>query len=138
MCRIKYIILVLLFLLFYQKGVSQKIVYVSFDNSSKEMYDYEIGNGQIGKEKIYIKEFKKNQKIYFYIKKELFESEEIDTCKIEYLKNIKVSDLSTLKKEVNRTNPLYPYKVFPNLYLVEKINDSLIVKYKVKWEYYIE
>ena len=62
----------------------------------------------------------------------------IDSCRIEYLKNINMSNIDILIKKVNKTNPLYPYKVFPNLFLVEKINDSIIAKYKVKWEYYIE
>jgi hypothetical protein len=65
-------------------------------------------------------------------------STEIDSCNIKLLKVIKFSDLKTLDKEVNQVNPLYPYKVFPHLYLVEKINDSTILKYKVKWEYYIQ
>lgn len=123
---------------FSQKKLKQK-KYLHFDATSKKTYTIEV-NGKIIAEPYYSKGVKKNGNITFYICKEMFYSDqkEIDTCKIEYLKNVKMSDLSILKKDVNRTNPLYPYKVYPNLYLVEKISDSTIVKYKVKWEYYIE
>lgn len=143
MRRMKKLILLTLLLIISQKVLSQankKKVYVYFDSFSNKMYSYEIGDGKKGKEKVYTKELKKNGNITFYIGKEMLSlnKKEIDTCRVEYLKNIKISDLNTLKKEVNKINSLYPYKVFPNLYLVEKINDSTIVKYKVKWEYYIE
>ena len=143
MYRLKKIMLILLLSLISQKVLSQKSenkIYLLFDNSSMETYNYEIGDGKIGTEKVYIKELKKNKDIIFYINKEMFyfKKKEVNTCKIECLRSIKISDLKKLKKEVNKRNSLYPYKVFPNLYLVEKINDSIIVKYKVKWEYYIE
>ena len=123
---------------FSQEKVQQK-TFLHFDATSEKTYSVEV-NGRIITEPFYSKGVKKNGDITFYIGKEMFyfNKKKVDTCKIEYLKNIKMSDLSILKKEVNKTNPLYPYKVFPNLYLVEKINDLLIVKYKVKWEYYIE
>nr|WP_099565240.1 hypothetical protein [Gaetbulibacter sp. 4G1] len=139
----KKLILLFLLLIISQEVLSQAIekkIYVYFDTFSKETYSYEVGNGKIRKKKVYIKEFKKNGNIIFYIGKEMLslDKKEIDTCRVEYLKNIKISDFNTLKKDVNKINSLYPYKVFPNLYLVEKVNDSVIVKYKVKWEYYIE
>jgi len=117
----------------------QRKKYLHFDTTSEKTYSIEV-NGKIVKESFYTKGINKTGTIKFYIGKEMFSSikQEIDTCKIEYLKKINISDLNSLKKEVNRKNPLYPYKVFPNLYLVEKINHNEIVKYKVKWEYYIE
>ena len=143
MYRLKKIMLILLLSLISQKVLSQKSenkIYLLFDNSSMETYNYEIGNGKIRIKKVYNKVLQKNKDIIFYIYKEkfYFKAKEVDTCKIECLRSIKISDLKKLKKEVNKRNSLYPYKVFPNLYLVEKINDSIIVKYKVKWEYYIE
>ncbi|MFK7749124.1 MAG: hypothetical protein AB8B65_12085 [Kordia sp.] len=75
----------------------------------------------------------------FYICKELFLSNtKIDTLSINYLKDVKISDITDLKEAVAKTNPLYPFKVFPNLYIVEKIDASTLLKYKVKWKYYVE
>ena len=123
---------------FSQKKTQQK-TYLHFDSSSEKTYSVEV-NGKTITEQFYSKGIKKNGDITFFIGKEMFyfNKKEIDTCKIEHLKNIKISDINNLKKKVKKINPLYPYKVFPKLYLIEKINDLLIVKYKVKWEYYIE
>ncbi|WP_430409133.1 hypothetical protein [Kordia sp.] len=139
----KKLILCLTLFFISQNGLSQtndENTYLFFDNLSNETYSYEIGNGKMGTEKIYTKGIKKNGEITFYIRKEMFSSnvKKTDTCVIANLKNIKMSNIEDIKKEVNKINPLYPFKVFPNLYLVEKINDSTIVKYKVKWQYYIE
>lgn len=116
--------------------------YIMFKTSSKSTYEYEIGNGKKGVRKTYVKEYKNDGNIDFYIKDKVFKfnlkTSEADTCNIKYLNNIDLSDIKTLENEVNKVNPYYPFKVFPNLFLVEKINDSTIVKYKVKWEYYIE
>lgn len=135
-------LILLLTIIFFQFSFSQskEKKFIIFDSSSNSEFKEELGNGKKGIRKTFIKEYKDYGNITFYIGKEMFhfDEKEVDTCKIEYLKKIKISDLNILKKEVNNVNPLYPYKVFPNLYLVEKINDSLIVKYKVKWEYYIE
>ena len=133
------IIIILISHFCFSQEKAPKKTYLHFDSLSEKTYSVEV-NGKITTEQFYSKGIKKNGDITFFIGKELFyfNKKEVDTCKIEYLKNIKISDLNTLKKEVNKTNPLYPYKVFPNLYLVEKINESLIVKYKVKWDYYIE
>lgn len=143
MYTMKKIIFYLTLLLIFQKGLSQtneKNTYLFFDNLSNETYSYEIGDGRIGTEKIYNKVIRKNGEITFYIRKEKFSfsKKEADTCVIGHLKNIKILNIEDLKKDVNKINPLYPFKVFPNLFLVEKINDSTIVKYKVRWEYYIQ
>lgn len=133
------IIIILISHFCFSQERSKLKTYLHFDSSSKKTYSVEL-NGKTTTEQFYSKGIMKNGDITFYIGKEMFyfNNKEVDTCKIEHLKNIKISDLNILKKEINKTNPLYPYKVFPKLYLVEKINDSLIVKYKVKWEYYIE
>lgn len=138
MKNITFIIILISQFCFSQQKVQQK-TYLYFDASSDKTFSVEV-NGKIITEQFYSKGINKNGDITFYINKEMFylKKKEVDTCKIEYLKNIKISNLSNLKIVVNKINPLYPYKVFPNLYLVEKINDSIIVKYKVKWEYYIE
>jgi hypothetical protein len=121
---------------------SEEKKYLKFNSFSNSTYEYEVGDGKREQKKTFIKEIKKDGDIIFYIKDKMFryytKSTEIDSCNIKFLKLIKFSDLKTLDKEVNQVNPLYPYKVFPHIYLVEKINDSTILKYKVKWEYYIE
>ncbi|QHI34984.1 hypothetical protein IMCC3317_03300 [Kordia antarctica] len=113
----KKLILCLTLVLISFKGLSQtneKNTYLLFDNLSNETYSYEIGNGKIGTEKIYTKGIKKNGGITFYIHKEMFLSnkKQADTCVIGQLKNIKISNIEDLKKEVNKINPLYPFKVF--------------------------
>ena len=144
MCRIKKALLVLTFLFFCIAYTQEKeTVYLNFDLNSKEMCKtLKDGGGYLDIKKYQkIKSQSKKSNYRFYICDELFlfkRGLKPDTCTIKYLKNIKISNLINLKIEVNKINPLYPYKVFPNLYLVEKINDSIIVKYKVKWEYYIE
>ncbi|MBC8755858.1 hypothetical protein H2O64_14365 [Kordia sp. YSTF-M3] len=119
--------------------VKKQNVYLHFDSNSKKTYLVEV-NGKNIKEKFYTKGIKKDGEITFYIDKEMFLSnkKQADTCSVIYLKNIKISNIEDLKKDVDKINPLYPYKVYPNLFLIEKINDSTIVKYKVRWEYYIE
>lgn len=139
MKNIKIFIIILLSNLSFSQNKERQIVYLYFDSTSEKKYSVEV-NGRTIKEKYYNKGVKKNGNITFYIGKEMlsFNNKEIDTCKIQYLENIKISNIKDLKKVVNKENPLYPFKVFPNLFLIEKINDSTIVKYRVKWEYYIE
>jgi len=142
MYRMKNIVIIVI-AIFSQFCLSQsnneERVYLEFNSSSEKTYLVEV-NGRKIREKFYSKGIKKNGEITFYIGKEMlsFNNTEIDTCRIGHLRNIKISNINDLKREVNKINAFYPYKVFPNLYLVEKINDSTIVKYKVKWEYYIE
>ena len=122
--------------------VNNEDVYIIFESSSNKSYEYEVGNGEVGKEKIYRKELKKNGDMLFYIKKELFRyighTDPIDTCKIANWPKNNISKISDLKIKVDSINPLYPYKVFPNLFLFEKLNDSIFVGYRVNWEYYLE
>ena len=136
-----------LFLLVFNTSLAQnkENYYLKFDSKSEEICQVSKGDRgrfhSIKNTKIYVKNksSKKDYSYRFYICKELFlAGNEIDTCSIKYLKNIKISKIEELKEIVNKENPLYPHIVFPNLFLVEKINDSTIVKYKVKWKYYIE
>jgi len=139
--KLIFIISIFPILLFSQEQ-KKETVYLLFDTNSIDTYTFETGDGKVTSRAVYIKENKKYKNINFYIGKELFtfnkKKNEIDTCTIKHLKNIKISKIEDLKKIVNKINPLYPFKVFEKLYLVEKINDSTIVKYDVKWEYYIE
>lgn len=141
----KYIYIILVLSFKFSFAQKEQAVYLKFDSKSEESCQIqEKDKGRYHnnkKQKKYIKN-KSSSKDYsyrFYICKELFLAyKKIDTCNIKYLNNIKISKLIELKKVVEKTNPLYPEKIFPNLYLVEKINDSTIIKYKVKWKYYIE
>lgn len=134
----------LLFIVYSNLSFSQsnENKYLMFNSLSETNYEYEIGNGKKEIRKVFIKEPKKNGDIIFYIKDKMFryykKANEIDSCSLKHANDITFSTLKSLETKVNDINPYYPYKVFPNLYLVEKINDSIIVKYKVKWEYYIE
>lgn len=121
--------------------INKQEVYLYFDETSPETYLVEV-NGRMVKEKFYTKGVNKNGNVTFYMGREMLlfnkKNNKIDSCRIEHLENIKMSNIGTLIKKVNKTNAFYPYKVYPNLILIEKINDSIIAKYKVKWEYYIE
>lgn len=141
----KYIFIISYLIFNFSSAQKVEKVFLEFNSDSNEFCD--ISKKDRGryhsivdtKKFIKTKSSLKNYSYRFYICKELFLSDkESDTCSINYLHNIKFSKIEDLKKKVYDTNPLYPYKVFPNLYLVEKINDSTIVKYKVKWEYYVE
>lgn len=140
--KIKFLLtIILIFLSHHTVSQSNHKRYLLFNSPSNSSNEYEIGDGKKEIRKNYIKELRKNGDIVFYINDNMFryyKRNEIDSSKIKHLKNINFSKLKSLKKKVNKVNPYYPYKVFPNLYLVEKINDSLFVKYEVKWEYYIK
>ena len=143
MCGIKkrfpIILLHLFFSLIYAQN--KETIYLNFDINSKETCrTLKDGGGYLNVKK-FQKIKQKNGDLDFYICEELFlfkRNLEPDVCSIKQVKNIKISKIEDLKKIVDKENPLYPYRVFPHLYLVEKINDSTILKYKVKWEYYIE
>lgn len=135
------ILFIFMFLLSPQE-LKEETIYIQFNSHSNKVYSYETSNGKYAKEMIYRKEKKGNGNYHFYIGKELFSFNSkkniIDTCSVEKLKHISFTPIKKAKKKVDKTNGLYPYKVFNKVFLVEKINDSVIVKYDVKWEYYIE
>ncbi len=137
----------ILFLLFFKSIIAQQndIVYLLFNSNSNETCN--IPKSQRGRYHSEINDVndvkikQKDGKIDFYICNESFiwtRKSKIDTLSTKDLVKIKFSNILDLIKIVNNVNPLYPAKVFRKVYLVEKLNDSIIVKYDVKWEYYIE
>lgn len=146
MCEMKYLILFFLSLNIYNAiGQHKQKIYLNFDSLSQEICiipQNEIQNYHDKSEvKKYQKEIQKNGEVFFYICGELFilpKNTKIDTCAITELKNIYLSDIFKVKKNVDATNPLYPEKVFEKIFLIEKINEKSFVKYDVKWKYYIE
>ncbi|MDW5290834.1 hypothetical protein [Formosa sp. PL04] len=139
----KYIYIILVLSLNFSFAQKEQAVYLSFNSKNDEFCQVqEKDRGRyhaVENTKKYLKIEQKNGEIDFYICKELFTSKkEIDTCDRTYLNKIKISKIEELKKVVDKTNPLYPDKVFPNLYLVEELNDTTIIKHKVRWKYYIE
>lgn len=124
---------------------NKETIFLYFDASSKESCNIPQSQKDRYNEKPNLKKFvkiaQKDRNIEFYICKEQFlyrKEDKRDTCKISLLNTIKFSKIDDLMRKVNKVNPLYPDKVFKNIYIVEKINDSSFVKYKVKWQYYIE
>lgn len=146
MSIIRIITLIFIFALS-QKIIAQqnKTIYLLFDSKSNEICN--IPKSEQGryhgdtKAKRFLKINTNINEVKFYICKErflLYSNSKNDTCSVKFIEKIKISDIFELKKIVNKENPLYPYKVFKNIFLIEKINDSTFVKYKVKWQYYIE
>ena len=139
--------IIILFLFIFKTSIAQQneIIYLWFNPKSNETCNIpKSERGRYHSEINDVKNVKIKQKeggIDFYICNELFawtKKSEIDTCSIKYLDKIKFSNILDLIKIVNNKNPLYPEKVFKKVYLVEKVNDTMIVKYDVKWKYYIE
>lgn len=132
----------------YAKEQSQKEIYIYFEENSTEICN--IPNEQKGRyhgdKKIEkykkIKSSDSNKDSYqFYVCNELFifENEKrIKKCGTNYLDNVQFSNIKDLIVIVNNKNPLYPFKVFPNIYIVEKANEKEIFLYKVKWQHYVE
>lgn len=115
--------------------------YLMFDLVNNPNYTYETGSGKNVTRCRYVKEEKKNGVVVFFIENNRFVFTPLDSqtyCKRVKRQNVVFSDVDSLLTIVNKTNPFYPYKVFPNLYIVDSITDDEIMKYKVKWEYYIE
>lgn len=139
-----YLFIILFIFFYYSFTQEEKRIFIEFDSNSKsetcKISKEDRGRYHtISETKKFTKIVQKNGNIDFYICKELFShKKEKDTCNSNYLRNIKFSKIEDLKKTISKINPLYPSKVYPNIYMVEKINDSVIVNYKVKWEYYIE
>ena len=141
----KYILIAYCLFLNYSFSQESKKVFIRFNSKNNELCEiskYEMGRYHtVEKVKKYVKSKSHLEKysFRFYICKELFLAKnEIDTCSTKYLNNIEFSRIEDLRKTVSKINPLYPSKVFPNLYLIEKISDSTLAKYKVKWQYYVE
>ncbi|MFI2741963.1 hypothetical protein ACG2LH_04425 [Zhouia sp. PK063] len=124
---------------------NKETVFLYFDANSKELCNIpQDQKGRYNKNsnlKRFVKIVQNDKNTIFYICKEQFinsQKDKRDTCKVNLLNTIKFSKIENLIEQVNKVNPLYPDKVFNNIYIIEKINDSFFVKYKVKWKYYIE
>lgn len=114
----------------------EKEVFLCFDNFSSETYLKENGIGITISEKKYYKSLTN-----FFIQSELFENLKHpinDTLNSSELNKITFSNVDSLKLKVKKSNAYYPFKVFPNISLIEKISENKFIKHKVKWVYYIE
>jgi len=139
--------IVILFFLFLKTSIAQQNEVINLWIDSKSEEKCNIPKSQRGRYHSEINTVNKYEKyvskskIRFYICKELFvwtKKYKIDTCSVKNIKGINFSSILDLIEKVNNKNPLYPEKVFKKTYIFEKINDSVMVKYNVKWKYYIE
>lgn len=133
----KYIIILLL--LFYFSANSQKrdTVHLSFNLLEKSHK---------------LKKYKDKENVtHFYINDDHFETltnnPKFKEYKLEDIKNVRILNISQLnilanqiRKELikkgekeKKIKILFNYEVFDNLYLYEKISDTLIKRYKVNW-----
>ncbi|MGB6269763.1 MAG: hypothetical protein WBF67_12220 [Olleya sp.] len=123
------------------KEVEDKI-YILFDIESKLEYSYENGSGSTETSKVFVKEEKNNGEVDFFIKKELLKfynnKKELDTICLNHFKDLKFSIIEELRKIVDKKNQLYPYKIFNNIILIEKLSEDKYLQYRVRWEFYIE
>lgn len=141
-------LLVSLSLSSFAMGQSQKPIYIYFEENSSEMCTIPSeqrgryhGDKRVKKYKKINSAEKNNYSHQFYICNELFifaNKGKIKKCGIEYLDEIKFSDIQELTTTAYNKNPLYPFKVYPNIYIVEKANENEIYLYAVKWLYYVE
>ncbi|AUC74278.1 hypothetical protein [Olleya sp. Bg11-27] len=145
MRRLKYIYITLTFLLISISVFSQEKVnkiYILFDIESKREFSYENGSGNTETTKVFVKEKKNNGKVDFYIEKQLLKfynkRKELDTICFNNFEDLKFSNIKELRRVVDKKNPLYPYKVFNNIFLVEKLSEDKFLQYSVRWENYIE
>lgn len=122
-----------------------RVVYLFFDASSPSTCD--VGSEMAGRfhESKNVRAFEKVKAstgaISFYLCKELFRYEgadEVEEVSQAELGKLKFSDLDDLIQKVAETDPLYPSKVFPKIYVIEKGEGESYRKYPVKWEYYVE
>ena len=136
-----------MFCFVFENSIAQQkeVVYLLFDSKSESPCIIpESQRGRYHSEIDKVKDLKLKQKdgsVVFYICKESFHwdnNSKIDTCVNKNLEKIRFSNLSDLIRTVNNENPLYPNKVFKNVYLIEKVNDSVLLKYNVDWRYYVE
>lgn len=122
-----------------------RVVYLFFDASSPSTC--EVGPEMAGRfhESKSVKSFEKAKSktgdIRFYLCKELFQyasSDGVAEISETELAKLEFSDLDNLIKKVSKENPLYPSKVFPIIYIIEKGEGKSYLKYPVEWKYYIE
>lgn len=116
-------------------------VYILFDLKSNQTCEVYKDGGGLTKQRKFQIIHQRDGDIDFYVCKELFTLKKglkPDTLSINFLKDIKFSETENLKKIVDEVNPFYPFKVFKKVYLVEIINKTSLIRYDVKWQYYIE
>jgi hypothetical protein len=122
-----------------------RVLYLFFDATSTSTC--EVGPEMEGRfqESKRVKSFEKvassSGDIRFYLCKELFQyasSDGVAEISETELSKLEFSDLDDLIKKVSKENPLYPSKVFPKIYVIEKGEGQTYLKYPVEWKYYIE
>ncbi len=135
----KHIIIVIIFFssTFSFSQTKKETAYIFFDKTSKETCEIEDGDGNLLKVNKYRK-VKENKRIKFLICNEVFllkENTMIDTCSIDNIINIKFQTVEELNKEISSLDKLYFFKnnEFENIYIIEKISESKIIKNKVYW-----
>jgi hypothetical protein len=121
-------------------ALSQGPKFIYFDGSSDEIYSKEDGSGNTNSEKLFQKSLV-NGHSKFFIKGELFmvlNHKNIEILNENNLKNTNFSSIDKLKIKVQKENGYYPYKVYPDIFLIEKVSENKYQKFKVKWVYHIE
>ena len=129
----------ILFLLNYFFCFSQKqdkeIIYLLFDEHSKEKCKVAVeGKGYVNMNK-YRKEHEGNI-MYFKICNESFTAHKTksfkDTCSVKALDNLRLVDFDYL---IKKYDSVYEFKhhVFKKIYFIEKIFKDKIIKYEVNW-----
>ncbi len=125
--------------------LQKETVFLYFDANNQETCT--ISNSQTGRfhsdkpVKRYEKIIQEDKTINFYICNELFKfssNSSVDTLSIDLIDTLSFSSIQDLLDKASRENPLYPANSFEKVFLIEKINDSTVVKYDVKWKYYME
>lgn len=120
-------------------------IYIYFNSSSDQQCtlteEYLNTQGNSKNLKMFEEAIQQNGDIFFYVCGALFEyssNTPIDTLSISSKPNFEFADFNKLIKIVEKENPLYPGSVFENIYIVEKMKDKKMLKYKVQWKYFIQ
>ncbi len=113
----------------------KEIVYILFDKTSKEVCSVEDGSGNLLTIKKY-REVDNNKVINFHVCNQKFvykkETSKKDTCSTNILTRINLKDLNYLLQKYHE-NKEFKYQVFEKIFIVEKVSESIIVKYDVNW-----
>ena len=134
------ILLSIFFMVFSAIAFSQEPKFIYFDGSSNENYTKEDGSGNTNSEKLFQKSLV-NGHLKYFIKGELFmvlNHKNSEILNEDDLKNTNFSSIDKLKIKVQEENVYYPYKVYPDIFLIEKVSENKYQKFKVKWVYHIE
>lgn len=131
------------FLLFFANTSSvifaqEKEAYLFFNQDKSEKIKVINEDGETSEIDKYRKIIQENGNIDFYIGQEVFThypKSKIDTCKNAVLKHVKLSKVCDLYKTWEKSGLFLNTNVFNTIYILEKENDSFIIKYEVKWQY---